>query len=404
MVKNVIDYNSATTIDISTPGEEWLVQRDVLVRTAGDGIHGIHETSVASASRIQVNGFVASDGSGAFALYSQGADSAITIGKSGVLTSTATALRAEGSGVDIHNLGRISGTSDGVSMSGEQQTLTNSGVIGSYDAVKVTGGFNTIINEKSGIIDGYHSTGTAGSGIVVLLSATGETTKIVNRGEISGGAYAVYGEIGNEVVINRGLITGFVFLGEGADRFDNRKGTMDGLADGGQGDDLYILDDTQTDIREQFNFGTDTVKASVNHTLDDNFEVLILTGRKDIDGAGNALANDVVGNRGANTLRGEAGADSLAGGKGKDRLFGGSDSDVFVFGTGDGHDTIVDFQNGLDQIGVGSWKAIKNAQDLIDNHARDTRAGLLIQAGNDSLLLKGFSKSDLDVSDITFVI
>jgi len=404
MAKNIISSNSATTIDILTPGDEWLVQRDVLIRTEGNSIHGIHETSAASGSRIQVNGFVASDGSGAFALYSQGADSAITIGKSGVLTSTATALRAEGAGADIHNLGRINGTSEGVSMSGEQQTLTNSGAIGSYDAVKVTGGFNTIINEKSGIIDGYSSSGTAGSGIAVLLSAAGETTKIVNRGEISGGAYAIYGEIGNEIVINRGLITGFVYLGDGADRFDNRKGTMDGLADAGQGDDLYVVDDTQTDIREQLNFGRDTVKTSVSYTLDDNFEVLILTEGKDIDGVGNALANDVVGNHGANTLRGEGGADSLTGGKGKDRLFGGSDSDVFVFGTGDGHDTIVDFENGLDQIGVGSWKAIKNAQDLIDNHARDTGAGLLIEAGNDSLLLKGFLKSDLDALDITFTV
>ena len=403
MAKNVIKQNSATTIAIATAGDHWVVSQPVIIRTEGMSVHGIHETSAASENRIDINGVVSTNGSGAFALLSQGLESDLRIGKSGVLSNTTTAVRVEGDGSTLVNRGRISAVNEGISLVGENQVLTNEGSVGAVSAVKVMGGFNTVINEKGGILSGFGSTGTT-AGVAVLLSAPGETTRIVNRGEISGVHYAVYGEVGDETVVNLGTLTGLVILGDGADRFDNRGGTLVGTADGGLGDDVYLIDDADTDIREFLNSGTDTVRSSVSYDLDSNFEQLVLIGGKNLKGGGNELANAIHGNSGNNVLRGQAGNDDLLAGKGKDRLFGGTEADLFHFATGDGKDTIMDFENGIDRIGVGRWKAIRDAQDLIDNHARDTSKGLLIEAGSDSLLIRNFTKAELDATDLSFAL
>ncbi|NJN29413.1 MAG: serine hydrolase [Synechococcales cyanobacterium RM1_1_8] len=72
--------------------------------------------------------------------------------------------------------------------------------------------------------------------------------------------------------------------------------------------------------------------------------------------------DDVIyGNEGRDLLSGDAGDDALFGGggddvllgvTGNDTLYGNHGSDLFVFGRGDGLDTIVDFQVGMDRIGL----------------------------------------------------
>ncbi|NJR67559.1 MAG: hypothetical protein HC771_01995 [Synechococcales cyanobacterium CRU_2_2] len=72
--------------------------------------------------------------------------------------------------------------------------------------------------------------------------------------------------------------------------------------------------------------------------------------------------DDVIyGNEGRDLLSGDAGDDALFGGggddvllgvTGNDTLYGNHGSDLFVFGRGDGLDTVVDFQVGMDRIGL----------------------------------------------------
>lgn len=88
--------------------------------------------------------------------------------------------------------------------------------------------------------------------------------------------------------------------------------------------------------------GIDTVNASVSFVLGTNQENLTLTGTAAINGNGNALNNVLTGNSGANTLNGGAGNDTLAGGAGDDILIGATGNDRYLFGRGDGHDTISD--------------------------------------------------------------
>jgi Ca2+-binding RTX toxin-like protein len=125
---------------------------------------------------------------------------------------------------------------------------------------------------------------------------------------------------------------------------------------GGDGNDTYILGDASDTIVEIAGAGTDTVHASVSHTLAANVENLVLTGAANIDGTGNALANSISGNGGNNLLDGGLGDDALFGGGGADVLRGGAGTNTLTGGTGvdvfqgtsadlDG-DTIVDYETG----------------------------------------------------------
>ncbi|WP_369799672.1 calcium-binding protein, partial [Brevibacillus sp. SKDU10] len=102
----------------------------------------------------------------------------------------------------------------------------------------------------------------------------------------------------------------------------------------------------------------DTVVASIDFTLGDNLEALLLVGNATI-GTGNALGNMLSGNDRDNVLRGldgddalfgRAGNDVLFGGDGSDQLYGGSGrdtlaggdgDDTYYYGSGQGDDTVV---------------------------------------------------------------
>ncbi len=113
----------------------------------------------------------------------------------------------------------------------------------------------------------------------------------------------------------------------------------DGLV-GGQGNDTYIVDDVNDVVIELVDEGTDTVRASVSHTLARNVENLVLTGSGDITGAGNELANTITGNVGKNLLNGGAGADQLIGGEGDDTYIVDHEGDLVVERAGEGGDTV----------------------------------------------------------------
>lgn len=73
------------------------------------------------------------------------------------------------------------------------------------------------------------------------------------------------------------------------------------------------------------------------------------------DNQGNTLigtesSDTIIGGDGNDSLLGNAGEDILFGGLGDDTLIGGPGADIFVLGLG--RDTIVDFQKGVDRLGV----------------------------------------------------
>lgn len=89
-----------------------------------------------------------------------------------------------------------------------------------------------------------------------------------------------------------------------------------------------------------------------------------ILGGVDTDYAYGDLGNDLIdGGAGDDFVYGNQGDDELAGGPGFDVLNGGSDSDVFVLREGMDFERIVDFEHGIDRIGVFdhrmSWAEIE---------------------------------------------
>ncbi|NEP63527.1 MAG: hypothetical protein F6K31_42630, partial [Symploca sp. SIO2G7] len=76
------------------------------------------------------------------------------------------------------------------------------------------------------------------------------------------------------------------------------------------------------------------------------------------DRIGGKAGNDILsGDAGDDLIWGDAGDDILMGVTGNDILVGdsgssGGGSDLFVFGLGDGTDTVLDFEVGIDRIGI----------------------------------------------------
>lgn len=121
---------------------------------------------------------------------------------------------------------------------------------------------------------------------------------------------------------------------------------------GGAGDDTYVVTDPDIPFGlfvELAGQGRDTVLSAFSVALDDQIEVLRLTGTNDIIGAGNGLSNLIVGNSGANALYAGRydGTDT-----GNDTLTGGAGADRFCFGDLTSLDHVTDMTAGKDVIGL----------------------------------------------------
>lgn len=154
---------------------------------------------------------------------------------------------------------------------------------------------------------------------------------------------------------------------------------------GGDGDDVYWVDHSGEVIREGAGRGIDTVSSSVTFTLSNGLENLTLQGSRNIDGAGNAVANVVIGNAGRNVLDGDRGADTLTGGEGRDvfafsTTLGGSNVDVITdFSAGDRIRLDSSVFTGLSAGGLGPGKFVvgAEAQDVNDRIIYDPTTGAL---------------------------
>ena len=141
---------------------------------------------------------------------------------------------------------------------------------------------------------------------------------------------------------------GQVLVGDDADDTLDAGGGDDTVA-GGLGNDVITGGGGDDVLR-----GDANSRAPQNGTGGND----IIFGGEGNDRIGGKAGNDILsGDAGDDLIWGDAGDDILMGVTGNDILVGdnfssGSGSDLFVFGNGDGTDTILDFEMGIDRIGL----------------------------------------------------
>lgn len=174
-----------------------------------------------------------------------------------------------------------------------------------------------------------------------------------------------------DTVVNRGKIVGDIQLGEGANTFDGRGGTLLGTVYGGGGNDTYYINQATAIVDSG---GTDTLIARFTTTLQTGIENLTLGGFGNFRGIGNTANNTLTGNISSNQLDGLGGDDTLIGGKGADTLLGGTNSDN------------LDGGNGNDLVNGGFGNDTVAGDDGNDTVIGDTGSDLLTGGlGNDVL-------------------
>jgi Ca2+-binding RTX toxin-like protein len=162
---------------------------------------------------------------------------------------------------------------------------------------------------------------------------------------------------------------------------------IDSLA-GGKGDDLYYVDNSKDVVSEGAGAGNDFVISSVDYTIGNNIEQLILTGSNDIDGTGNGSNNYIQGNSGDNFLNGGNGTDTILASDGNDTINGGLLNDTVA---GNGGDDLITTFDGNDTV---LYQSILDGHDVINNF--DGNAA----GGQDVLDLDSFfDQLDVDTAD-----
>lgn len=181
---------------------------------------------------------------------------------------------------------------------------------------------------------------------------------------------------------------------------------------------------TVTDPYAGYQQGSDRSGAYVNTRGNTAYDAgrgndVVITGRGNdsvAGGAGNDMlstgaGNDLVdGGTGNDFILAGNGNDTIRGGEGRDVVSGGKGNDTFIYETGDGSDTILDFTSGhsrrnlrlgLDTIML-SVDGIEDFDSLL-MHASQTRGGVLFDFGNgDELFLAGTRLASLDRDSFTF--
>ncbi len=174
---------------------------------------------------------------------------------------------------------------------------------------------------------------SAASAVVAVTIVEPVITVIDGTAGNDGEAYFIeHGASDHAQIVNAGAGNDTINGGGGADTLN-----------GGAGNDTFLVNDAGVTVVELAKGGTDTVIATVDVTLAQEVEHLVLKGEAGLAGHGNALNNVMTGSTGADSLYGEGGNDTLVGGDGNDLLDGGAGNDAMTGGAGD--DTyVVDFR------------------------------------------------------------
>jgi Ca2+-binding RTX toxin-like protein len=288
--------------------------------------------------------------------------------------------------------------------------------------------------------EAYHNSGIIAADVAfrinpgVGLATVAQTVEhLYNSGEIHGDIGLAYGA---DELLNKGVISGHTDLGGGFDLYDGSAGLHFGLVDGGAGDDRLLgglgseslfggvgsdrLYGGDGDDALEGGRGSDSLDGGAGF---DTVSYLYAWGPVTVDlGAGTAVgegrdsirnveavlgssyhdtitgtgADDLLeGAAGDDQISAGAGADILFGDSGDDTLTGGGGGDVFVFSTGDGFDTITDFNPLEDLLELHGFTSVLSVQQA----GADT---LITLSPFQTVLLQGVQASSVTGAAFTF--
>jgi Ca2+-binding RTX toxin-like protein len=109
---------------------------------------------------------------------------------------------------------------------------------------------------------------------------------------------------------------------------------------GGDGNDIYMVDNPGDTIVENANEGQDNVYSSASLVLPANVENLFLQGSAGLQAYGNELSNTIYGNSGSNLIDGRGGADAMVGGAGDDLYYVDDPGDTIYENPNEGQDNV----------------------------------------------------------------
>ncbi|WP_013325320.1 choice-of-anchor L domain-containing protein [Gloeothece verrucosa] len=196
--------------------------------------------------------------------------------------------------------------------------------------------------------------------------------------------------------------------GIGDDLLDGGTG-IDSLS-GGTGNDIYIVDNSGDVVTETSTITNeiDTVKSSINYSLGDNLEDLILTGTSAINGTGNNLNNTLTGNTAANILDGGTGNDTLIGGAGNDTYIVDNTADVVIETStlSTEIDTVqssvtYSLGNNLEKLILSGTSAINGTGNALNNTITGNSANNILDGSTGADTLIGGGGNDLYIVDNT---
>lgn len=395
------DTDRDTTWVLAEPSRTWTLGPNATIRSLGKT--GILDA--AEGSKIRVFGSVFC-GEADIGVQLGSGTSSLHVGLEGWIYDVEIGVAVHQNGGIVENHGIIEAYDYGVR--GEIGVVENTGqIFGSEVGVFFSlGGF---VVENSGSIAGYWGVGAEGTGTItntagaeidgtfaIYLDGIGSTS-IINHGVLRGFEASISCGADSRVdLVNRGVMVGDLLLSALDDRVDTRGGTIRGTIYGGDGDDVYLISDSNVRIWDVGSSFFDAVRSSASFTLVGGLDDLYLTGKANIFGFGNGGHNDLVGNIGRNVLSGDAGDDRLVGRKGNDQLSGGAGADVFEFSQGDGYDRIADFEE-IDSL---SSNLVRNERDFERLDIRQVGDNVIIDFGQgDKIELISFDRAEFDYAD-----
>ncbi len=420
MITNFISAATGT-YNVDNSYEIWMLEEGVQRFSSTDALF---ESANWHDNNYVINGnLIGGVGADNCAFRGMGDGASLTVGAAGLLSSDVGA-RSTGLDFSLTNNGTIFGNKYGILSTGDNVSIVNNGSISGNNNPNFNCAGVSINNQtaatfiNNGTVEGGITADSADlrlslnggsivSGAVYVANDMGDKSRTVNHGEISAGnsSSAYYAGQGDDTLINRGTINGAVNMGDGNDRYDGRGGGLPLYVNGGAGNDTFVVDTRTLDIDENAGGGYDRVLSTVSFSFSsqnyqpEELEVLMLLGKKNINGTGNALNNEIHGNKGNNKIRGMDGDDNLSGGRGRDVLTGGAGSDTFQFTTGLGKEIITDFEDGVDHILLSAGMDIVSVHDLLKHHVRQMGDDLVISGDGTQMILKHVDKADLGPSD-----